>query len=136
MSDTLPQIGRRRQSRPLSSLALPAAIVLIVYAATFLLLPSAGVWINDNGCRFIQMLGLAQSGYTAYDVPWPGVALDPTFTHNPLPDPFGHVIDGKLYAQYPPPPGTMPIPWIAKPARRVGIMKNLCQIIWPCVATR
>lgn len=102
MSDTMPQTALRRQSRPLSSLALPAAVVLILYAATFLLLPSAGVWINDNGCRFIQMLGLARSGYAAYDVPWPGAALDPTFTHNPLPDPFGHVIDGKLYAQYSP----------------------------------
>jgi len=98
----MPQTELRPQSRPLASLALPAGIVLILYAATFLLLPGAGVWINDNGCRFIQMIGLIRSDYTAYDIPWPGAALDPTFTHNPLPDPFGHVIDGKLYAQYPP----------------------------------
>lgn len=102
MSDTMPQTALRRQSRPLSSLVLPAAVVLILYAATFLLLPSAGLWINDNGCRFIQMLSLAQSGYTTHDLPWPGAGIDPTFTHNPLPDPFGHVIDGKLYAQYSP----------------------------------
>lgn len=102
MSDAQPQAAFRRQNPILWSLVLPAAIVLLLYAATFLLLPRTGVWINDNGCRFIQMLGLIRSGSAAYDIPWPGATLDPAFIYNPLPDPFGHVIDGKLYAQYSP----------------------------------
>ena len=82
-------------------LILPAAIVVTAYASTYLLLPNRGFWINDNGCKFIQVQGIIRSDYETFSIPWPGAELDPEFTFSPLRDPFGHVIDGRLYVQYP-----------------------------------
>ncbi len=92
---------RTSTRRPLVGV-LPYAVVVVVYAATFLLTPHDGFWINDNGCKFIQVQALIRSDYQAYDIPWPGRDLDPRFVFNPLPEPFGHVVDGKLYATFSP----------------------------------
>jgi hypothetical protein len=81
---------------------LPIAVILAVYLATFHLLPHEGFWINDNGCKFIQLQGLIRTGYSDFSIPWPGNDLDPSFSYNPLPSPFGHVIDGRLYATFSP----------------------------------
>lgn len=85
-----------------SSALLSIAAIFVVYLATFLILPRDGFWINDNGCKFIQLQALVETGYTDSSIPWPGQALDPSFSCNPLPSPFGHVIDGRLYGTYSP----------------------------------
>jgi hypothetical protein len=73
-----------------------------VYLITHWLLPADGFWINDNGCKFIQLQGLIRTDYQRFDVPWSGRELDPELTFNPLAEPFGHVVNGRLYAQYTP----------------------------------
>ncbi len=83
--------------------AVTSAVVLgAIYVATLLILPRDGFWINDNGCKFIQLQGLIKTGYKDFSIPWPGQSVDPAYTCNPLPPPFGHVIDGKLYATFSP----------------------------------
>lgn len=79
-----------------------AVLLGTIYLATFLILPRDGFWINDNGCKFIQLQGLINTGYGDFSIPWPGKNLDPSYTCNPLPEPFGHVIDGKLYGTFSP----------------------------------
>ena len=88
----------RKGGRPYV-LILPAAIVVFAYVSTYLVLPNRGFWINDNGCKFIQMQEIIRSNYHTFSIPWPGEKLDPEFAFNSLPDPFGHVIDGRLFAQ-------------------------------------
>ena len=82
-------------------LILPAAIVVTAYSCTYLLLPNRGFWINDDGCKSIEVQGIIRSSYQSFSIPWPGAELDPAFAFSPLRDPFGHVVDGRLYVQYP-----------------------------------
>jgi len=77
-------------------------IVAAVYLATLAVLPRDGFWTIDNGCKFIQMEGLLRTHYRDFSVPWPGRTLDPEYTYQPLPKPFGYVVDGKLYSRYSP----------------------------------
>ncbi len=70
------------------------------YAITCWLLPADGFWINDNGSKFILMESILRTDYRDFSIAWPGQALDPGFEHNPLPAPFGHVNDGRLFSTY------------------------------------
>ena len=100
-STSLPDHPPKNQ-RTKPSVYLIIAGVIGIYGATFICLPHDGFWINDNGCKFIQMEGMMQSGYRDFSLPWPGNELDPRFSYNPLPTPFGHVVDGKLFGTYSP----------------------------------
>jgi len=92
--------SRRKQA---TSVAIAAFVVVgAAYVLSFVLIPSDGFWINDNGCKFIQLQGMIRTGYKDFSIPWPGQDVDPSFTCNPLPPPFGHVVDGKLYGTYSP----------------------------------
>jgi len=73
---------------------------MLVYAVTLGLMPPDGFWINDNGCKFIQMKGLILTGYRDLSIPWPGRDLDPDYILNPLPRPFGELLEGRLYGFY------------------------------------
>ncbi|MGD2108716.1 MAG: glycosyltransferase family 39 protein [Phycisphaerae bacterium] len=79
-----------------------AALIVVVYVGAFLILPHRGFWINDNGCKFIQLQGLIENDYHRFTIPWPGQAVDASFEYNPLPSPFGHVVDGELYGAFSP----------------------------------
>lgn len=81
---------------------MSAVVLGAIYIATFLVLPRDGFWINDNGCKYIQLQGLIKTGYRDFSIPWPGQSVDPSYTCNPLPSPFGHVVDGKLYGTFSP----------------------------------
>ena len=81
---------------------LTVGAVVVAYLATFALLPRGGFWICDNGAKFIQLQALLRSGYLDYSIPWSGTAVDPDFAFSPLGDPFGVVVDGRLYSQYSP----------------------------------
>jgi len=70
-----------------------------IYAVLWMALPD-GFWINDNGCKFIQMKGLIETHYRQLAIPWPGRDLDPAFAYNPLPLPFGRILHGRLYGYY------------------------------------
>ena len=91
----------RRKHATMAAIAA-FAVVGAAYVLSFVLIPSNGFWINDNGCKFIQLQGMIRTGYKDFSIPWPGRDLDPSFSCNPLPQPFGHVVDGKLYGTYSP----------------------------------
>ena len=82
------------------SWAVPVLVIVLAYLATILLLPREGFWINDNGCKFIQMEGMIRTHYTDFSIPWLGHSIDPMYDFRPLGDPFGHVVEGKLYASF------------------------------------
>lgn len=88
--------ARRRHSAGAAVLSA----VMLAYAVTVGVMPAGGFWINDNGCKFIQMEGLVKGGYRDVSIPWPGRALDPACLFNPLPRPFGELHEGKLYGFY------------------------------------
>jgi hypothetical protein len=73
-----------------------------VYSLAFSLLPGKGFWINDNGCKFVQLQGIIKSHYRDFSIPWPGRDRDPLFAYNPIPSPFGHVVQGRLYGTFSP----------------------------------
>jgi hypothetical protein len=79
-------------------IALGAAFLL--YTAAWVLLPHNGLFINDNGCKWIQAEGLIRNGYADASVPWPGKDLDPDLQFPPLGFPFGKMIGGRLYASF------------------------------------
>ena len=81
--------------------SVPILAVAACYAAAWLLLPHAGFFINDSGCKLIQVEGMIRNGYTDLSVPWPGRDLDPGLEYRPLGDPFGKIIDGRLFVAYP-----------------------------------
>ncbi len=81
---------------------IPVAAILLVFGVTFLLLPHGGFWINDNGCKFIQMEGLIQGPDAGFAIPWPGEEIDPTYAYAPIGDPFAHLIAGRLYISFSP----------------------------------
>ena len=83
-------------------MAWTIAAVGAVYVATFALLPHRAFWINDGGSKYLQVRAILASGYSDFALRWPGRDVDPTFVFNPLPGQFSHVVDGKLYSQYPP----------------------------------
>ena len=85
---------------PRPSWLWPAVVVTVAYAAAFALLPRGGFWINDNGAKFIQMEGIVRGSYADFSVPWPGRAVDPELTYNPLHHPFGEVVGGRLLVPY------------------------------------
>lgn len=80
----------------------PITAIVMAYLGTFLILPHDGFWINDNGCKFIQLQGMIRTNYRDFSIPWPGQDLDPSFAYQPLPSPFGHVINGRLYGTFSP----------------------------------
>lgn len=81
---------------------LPFVAAVLVYLGTFVLLPWGGFWICDNGAKFIQVQSLVRAEYRDYSIPWPGARIDPTLAWSPLPEPFGQVIDNRLYCMYSP----------------------------------
>ncbi|MBN1426238.1 hypothetical protein JXA88_16935 [Candidatus Fermentibacteria bacterium] len=91
-------LSKARRQRLFPAAVLPA--VMLVYAATLVVMPSGGFWINDNGCKFLQMTGLVQNGYRDVSIPWPGRDIDPAYLFNPLPSPFGELFRGRLYGFY------------------------------------
>jgi hypothetical protein len=76
--------------------AIAFAAVVLAYAATLVVMPRDGVWIVDEGCRLIQTEGVIRNGYRDVSIPWPGQALDPDLSLNPIPAPMGFVHDGKI----------------------------------------
>ncbi|MFC1511762.1 hypothetical protein ACFL5H_01025 [Candidatus Latescibacterota bacterium] len=81
---------------------LPILVVGVIYLITLALLPKQYFWIADNDNKFLQLEAIISSGYADYSIPWPGVALDPEFTFNPLPSPFSQVSGGRLYSIFSP----------------------------------
>jgi len=79
----------------------PVLLAASIYACAWLFLPHSGLFINDNGCKLIQTEGLVRDGGAGFSVPWPGRALDPALAFRPLGDPFGKVIDGRLFVSFP-----------------------------------
>lgn len=77
-------------------------VVAIVYVLTLAVLPRGGFWITDSDNKFIQMQAIIQQGPGDASIPWPGMAIDPAFDFNPLPEPFSAVEDGRLYAVFSP----------------------------------
>jgi len=76
------------------------SLVALVYILTLAVLPPDGFFINDGGCKFVQMRGLLESGFRQVAIPWPGREIDPTYRYNPLPAPFGQIHEGRLYGFY------------------------------------
>lgn len=74
----------------------------MVYALTVWFLPRGGFWINDCGLKFLQVQAMIAQGPWDPSIPWPGAALDPDFEYAPIQPPFAYVLNGKLFAQYPP----------------------------------
>ncbi len=116
--------------------ALPAAIVGLVYIVCFLMLPSPGLWINDNGAKLIQVQSIIQGHYRDYSIPWPGAALDPSFRYNPIPAPIGEVRDGRLYVTYSQPFAVVSsIPYRLFGFRGLGLLPLVCGLLLlPAVA--
>ena len=81
--------------------AAPVLLAGLVYAGAWIVLPHAGLFINDNGCKLIQIEGLIRSGGTDLSVPWPGKEIDRGLYFRPLGDPFGTVIGGRLFVSFP-----------------------------------
>lgn len=90
----------RVQRRPAHLALLALLVVAGIYLCSFLLLPSAGFWINDNGSKFIQLRAIVAGGYRDYSIALPGRAVDPDLEYNPLLPPSFHVQGKKLYCQY------------------------------------
>ncbi len=116
--------------------ALPAAIVGLIYIGCFLMFPSPGLWINDNGAKFIQVQSIIQGHYRDYSIPWPGAALDPSFRYNPIPAPIGEVRDGRLYVTYSQPFAVVSsIPYRLFGFRGLGLLPLVCGLLLlPAVA--
>jgi hypothetical protein len=79
----------------------PVLLAGLVYAGAWVVLPHDGLFINDNGCKLIQTEGLVRDGGAGFSVPWPGREFDPALSFRPLGDPFGQVIDGRLFVSFP-----------------------------------
>jgi len=77
-------------------------LAAVAYGLTAYVIPKGGFWINDNGCKYLQVVSLFRNGVWNAAIDWLGEKVDPEFRFAPLQPPFGYVIDGKLYAQYPP----------------------------------
>ena len=80
----------------------PLLLIAVVYLATLATTGHGGFWITDNASKFLQLQAIVGSGYSDYSIPWGGAVLDPELRFNPLPAPFTHVVQGRLYSQYPP----------------------------------
>jgi hypothetical protein len=76
--------------------------VFVIYLVTSFTLRQDGFWINDNALKSIQVDGILRSGFSSYSLDWPGRSLDPDFRYRPIIEPFGHVVDGKLYCSFSP----------------------------------
>lgn len=81
------------------TLCISFGLLVVVYVSVWLALPN-GFWINDNGCKFIQMEGLVRTQYLQLAIPWPGRDFDRALAYNPLPLPFGQIRHGQLYGYY------------------------------------
>lgn len=101
ISDSETNALSRRQPR-FSAGMKSVAVVALVYLLTLAILPSDGFWINDNGCKFIQVQSLIETDYRDFSIPWAGQSDDPEYDYNPLPRPFGHVVDNRLFGTYSP----------------------------------
>src|SRR5262245_30689781 len=73
----------------------------VIYAITWLVMPGDGLSINGNGCKLVQAEGLARNDWLDVSVPGPGRAIDPDLAYQPLGDPFGKVIGGRLFVSFP-----------------------------------
>jgi hypothetical protein len=82
--------------------AASIAVVAAVYVLTLAALEKRAFWITDNANKFLQLQAIVRSGYTDAALDWPGRRLDPELRFNPLPPPFSHVENGKVYSQYSP----------------------------------
>jgi hypothetical protein len=101
--------------------------VVVCYVAAWCLLPHEGFFINDSGCKLVQVEGLIRSGYADLSVPWPGQRLDPALQFRPILEPFAKVIDGRFFIYFPipfaflssfpyrllGPPGLLVLPFLA-----------------------
>jgi hypothetical protein len=77
-------------------------VCVLVLSLSFLIMPKQGFWINDNGCKFMQVESIIESGFKDFSIRYPGKEYDPSYEFNPLPEPFGRRTGGKLYANYSP----------------------------------
>jgi hypothetical protein len=83
------------------SATAPVFLAGLLYAGAWVVLPHDGLFINDNGCKLIQTEGMVRNGGAGFSVPWPGKGIDPSLSFRPLGDPFGRVIDGRLFVSFP-----------------------------------
>lgn len=100
MTATVDDAARQPETRRLA--ALLVGLVALVFVAPAVCTPHDGFWIIDNGAKFVQVQSILRSGYQRYDILWPGRVIDPALQWQPFPHPFGRVVDGRLYCQYPP----------------------------------
>lgn len=128
---------RNPHTRAVPVWAWPTAIVGIVYIACFALLPSPGLWINDNGAKLIQVESIIQGHYRDYSIPWPGAELDRSLRYSPIPPAIGEVRDGRLYVTYSQPFAIVSsIPYRLFGFRGLGLLPLICGLlVLPAVAT-
>lgn len=81
----------------MSTLTIAAILTLIAC-----LVPKGGFWINDNGCKYLQVRALEAKGPWDAAIDWPGEVIDPAFRFIPFRPPFVHIVNGKLFVQYSP----------------------------------
>lgn len=111
--------------------------------AAWCLLPHDGFFINDSGCKLVQVEGMIRNGYADISVPWPGREFDHDLQFRPIVEPFAKVIDGRLFIYFPipfaflsslpyrlmGPPGLLVLPFLAGllllPA--IGALSDLLQ---------
>ena len=63
----------------LAVFSLMAALYLVLSG----LLDASVFWSPDEGCKFIQMVGLKGWGSFTYEIPYPGRTVDPDFIYFP-----------------------------------------------------
>ena len=89
-------------SRSTRHILAAIGLVAVVYLVTLAALPRNGFWVVDNANKFLQVENILQNPRGDFSIRWPGQALDPTYTYNPLPMNFSFIRDGKLLSQYSP----------------------------------
>ena len=82
--------------------ARTVALIAVAYLLTLSMVERDGLWQSDNENKLLQVQAILHSGGHDFSLPWPGKALDPKFDYNPIPFPFSHVEDGKLYSVFSP----------------------------------
>lgn len=78
------------------------AFVGLVYTATLFFLPANGMWTVDNSDKYLQVQALLSSGLRSSVLNWAGRSLVPESQCNPIPYPFGILVDGHLQSFYSP----------------------------------
>jgi hypothetical protein len=78
-----------------------AALVLASALAAIALSDGPGVFTVDCGAKSLQAQRLLDSGYRAFDLPYPGRRFDPAGRHFPVPAPYAVARGDRFHSQYP-----------------------------------